>query len=470
MSTSPTHRFPVRPNLLAAAALVLCTAWGPSPAPGQSGDEPFGEVISVHVVNVDVRVTDRQGEPVHGLDVEDFTLREDGKRQDITNFREVLPATAADGAGEAGGAGASDAELPGLLIFLLDDVSLPAQARARAIRQVDALLDGGIDAETAVAVATVGDELRIYAQPSTDRAATRKALETITPAPPLGLTRQQERASYLREILRDVGETVQEVRAGVVDTEQGVRYLTALMRQVEGEAQRRRGETLGTYQGVATLLDALGTIDGRKGLVFLSGGLEIRPAQAEIDVIQEALSELSTRSREDDLNSNFTNNPDSLDSRSAALGALTDQAPRRPYRKRQEEPLPDELGTITALAAHARVSVYPWRIHGNLGVADATLGGEAGLGASPAVRNTAEAGLNEALRVLADETGGSAAIGSSLDDLVRRAEDDLGGYYSLGFSPTHGGDNQLHKLKVKVRGRGLQVWFPKTYYARAPDG
>ncbi|MEO1367837.1 MAG: hypothetical protein AAFX50_11735, partial [Acidobacteriota bacterium] len=110
MPASPAHRAPdrrpfARPRTQAvAAALALCAAWQPVPAAGQSGDESFGEVISVHVVNVDVRVTDRQGQPVHGLDVGDFTLREDGNRQDITNFREVLPSGALADEADDGGA------------------------------------------------------------------------------------------------------------------------------------------------------------------------------------------------------------------------------------------------------------------------------------------------------------------------------------------------------------------------------
>lgn len=469
--TSPPRRRPSLRARLFLAALAAATFTTASNAQSNDAEatEAFGEVVSVHVVNVDVRVTDRQGRPVQGLAKEVFSLREDGRRMELTNFREVVPesgetAVPAQGAAENP---AAAAELPGLLIFVLDDISLPAQARKRAIAEIDARLEQGLGAETAIAVATLGDGLRLEAQPSTDRAATRSTLETIAASAPIGLTRQQERRSYLRDVLREVGETLQEVRAGVVDTEQGVRYLNSLMRQVEGESQRRRGETLATYQGLASLLDALASIDGRKALIFLSGGLEMRPAQAEIAVIQDALSELSTRSR-DGLNTNFSNNPDSLDARSAALGALIDQAPRRPYRKRQEDPLPDELGTITALAADARVSVYPWRIHGNLGVSDASLGGEAGLGASPTVRGLGEASRNEALRFLAEETGGSAAIGSGLGPLLERAEDELTGYYSLGFSPEHGGDNQLHKLKVKVRGRGLKIWYPESYFARAP--
>src|SRR5437763_16916095 len=56
--------------------------------------EKLAEPIEVHVVNVDVVVTDRAGHPVPGLTKNDFELFENGKPQTITNFYEVKPPAA----------------------------------------------------------------------------------------------------------------------------------------------------------------------------------------------------------------------------------------------------------------------------------------------------------------------------------------------------------------------------------------
>jgi VWFA-related protein len=55
------------------------------------------ETIEVRVTNVDVVVTDRAGNPVHGLTAADFEVIEAGKPQPVSNFYEVrgTPATAA---------------------------------------------------------------------------------------------------------------------------------------------------------------------------------------------------------------------------------------------------------------------------------------------------------------------------------------------------------------------------------------
>jgi len=57
---------------------------------------PVIEKIDVSVVNVDVTVTDRAGNPVRGLTRDDFEVFEDGRPQPITNFYAVEHAPAAN--------------------------------------------------------------------------------------------------------------------------------------------------------------------------------------------------------------------------------------------------------------------------------------------------------------------------------------------------------------------------------------
>ena len=48
----------------------------------------LGETIEVSIVNVDVVVTDRNGNHIHGLTRNDFEIHEDGKLQSVSNFAE----------------------------------------------------------------------------------------------------------------------------------------------------------------------------------------------------------------------------------------------------------------------------------------------------------------------------------------------------------------------------------------------
>ncbi|HEX8252515.1 MAG TPA: VWA domain-containing protein [Thermoanaerobaculia bacterium] len=70
---------------VAALCLISLSSFA-QPAPLTTG-----ETIEVSLVNVDVVVTDRAGNRVHGLTAADFEIREDGELQPITNFTEYAP-------------------------------------------------------------------------------------------------------------------------------------------------------------------------------------------------------------------------------------------------------------------------------------------------------------------------------------------------------------------------------------------
>src|SRR5436309_13396848 len=53
---------------------------------GQTALPPLTAQVEVHVVNVDVSVTDSHSRPVPGLTKDDFEVFEDGVPQKITNF------------------------------------------------------------------------------------------------------------------------------------------------------------------------------------------------------------------------------------------------------------------------------------------------------------------------------------------------------------------------------------------------
>ena len=73
---------------VAAAAVALAAGQNPAPqAPAQPQSPTFK--LRVDYVEVDVVVTDRQGNLVKDLKKEDFQVLEDGKAQSITTFTQV---------------------------------------------------------------------------------------------------------------------------------------------------------------------------------------------------------------------------------------------------------------------------------------------------------------------------------------------------------------------------------------------
>lgn len=76
---------------LQVAWLLATLVRAVAPAPGQEVEIPevFSETIDVRVVNVEVVVTDRQGNRVQGLKPSDFELLVDGKPTPIDYFTEI---------------------------------------------------------------------------------------------------------------------------------------------------------------------------------------------------------------------------------------------------------------------------------------------------------------------------------------------------------------------------------------------
>lgn len=102
-----------RPLIPLALALVLSTA---------AARAQKGQVESVDLVEIDVVVVDKAGQPVRGLSREDFSVKDDGHAVQLTTFAEV---SATD----------PDTRQPRTLVLMLDDVAAPATA-TEAIRVI----------------------------------------------------------------------------------------------------------------------------------------------------------------------------------------------------------------------------------------------------------------------------------------------------------------------------------------------
>ncbi|HEY3052321.1 MAG TPA: VWA domain-containing protein [Thermoanaerobaculia bacterium] len=96
---------------------------------------PVIEKIDVNVVNVDVTVTDRAGNPVRGLTRDDFQIFEDGKAQKVTNFYAVTGA-------EGGGAPlVPDERFRRKVLVVVDNVTTSRYFRDRALDRLERFIN-----------------------------------------------------------------------------------------------------------------------------------------------------------------------------------------------------------------------------------------------------------------------------------------------------------------------------------------
>ena len=121
-------------RVFAAAVLMLLVT------PAGFPQNKLVEIIEVRVVNIDVVVRDRAGNPVRGLGKEDFELYEDGVKQTISNLYEVRREDAA--------AATSDAqiEIPlelrqRRLLLFVDSASIQSSRKQAVLDAVDKFVD-----------------------------------------------------------------------------------------------------------------------------------------------------------------------------------------------------------------------------------------------------------------------------------------------------------------------------------------
>ena len=155
-----------RAALLAVLSLAL--------APSLVAQAPFVEKIEVNIVNVDVTVTDRHGQPVRGLTRDDFEILEDGVPQLLTNFYAV------DESANATADSQPDPRFRRKVLVLIDKYSMSPYNRQRALIDLEAFVDDKFRAgEYDWSIAAVDQELQMLLPPTSDKAAIHNAIAEL---------------------------------------------------------------------------------------------------------------------------------------------------------------------------------------------------------------------------------------------------------------------------------------------------
>jgi hypothetical protein len=72
--------------------------------------------------------------------------------------------------------------------------------------------------------------------------------------------------------------------------------------------------------------------------------------------------------------------------------------------------------------------------------------------------------LQSPLRMMAEDTGGRAIINTNdVGSDLEKVASDFATYYSLGYTPSHGGTGRYYKIEVKVKRKGLRVRHRNGY-------
>jgi VWFA-related protein len=402
----------------------------PAPATGADG---FAETVEVTVVNVDVYVTDRQGNRVKGLTKDDFQLFEDKKPVPITNFYAVEdgklakesdpPALALVQEGDATltapaePQAAKPAEPPVPdeqklhLIVYIDNFNLRPFNRNRALRDLRVFLTQNVRQGDRVMLVSYDRELHIRRTFTTDPMAVASAMLELEKVTAHGVHTDSERRDILSAI--DEAETIGEV-AGRVRT-----YAESQFNDLEF--------TLSALKG---MVEQLAGLPGRKAILHVSDGLPMRVAE---DIYHALYIKFPTQA--------------------SLLEAQQYDASRR-------------FQELAAQANAHRVTFYTLEATG-LRVSSAADASQSNPQLGVQVEQIHFSNLQAPLQMLAEETGGQYAINSNnLLPRLQRIAEDFNTYYSLGYQPAHGGDGRKHDIEVKLKRKDLRVRHREDYRDR----
>jgi VWFA-related protein len=404
-------RRPCFGSIVAFGLLALCAL--PLFAQAPVRDDSFGEEIQVNVVNLDVFVSGKDGKPVEGLQVGDFTVTEDGKPVKITNFYTekrgpATPTTAAEGT-KAAAERPQDQRLR--LVVFVDDVNIEPGTRALILDRISPFLRQEL---------LPGDEVMLvrYAQKLDIRRSFTSDIGQIE----ADIVTLRGESSDMRKYEASLDHTREEI-GNLLET---TGSFNVVEDRVRSWAEQESAVVRGTLQSLDGVIGWLAGIPGRKAILYVSDGLPLQPGD---DLFQwaAARSRYTTGERISGLNSQ------SLD-----------------LSKRFRE--------VTAHASRNRITIYPIEAYGSRTVRGTQL------------QEVLVSNRQNGLRFLAQDTGGRPMLNAADPKAaLHLMAEDLSSYYSLGYTPERPGDEAEHKIEVKVKTRNAQVRH-RQWYRDKPMG
>jgi VWFA-related protein len=419
--------------------LGLALALAAAAASAQTGS-PVAKSVVVSVTNVDVVVTDANGQAIPDLTAADFEVRQDGVPQPLTNFsfiRNLPPAAPATQLAPAPPP-ATPANLPqqpaarAHLIIFLDEIHLATTDRNRALRSLREYLPTVIGPGVEAQLVTWDRALRIRGPFTSDVPVLLSMLETLEKESSTGDLPLRERELVVRQI--DTALTA-DARTRDVLLAQAVSALRAW-------CDTQASDVDATMDALRATLGAVSGVEGRKVLFFVTQRLTPSPGRDLFDYIQTASG----------------TGQSIRNSRSLDVNDLS-------YRTF------DRSASFRGLASAANAAgVSLVTIEGSGLDFDTTFSAESGSSLGRIDEGIASLDTKSALGLLADETGGATIQGrNNLALALKSLEADWTAYYSLGYESPDAKPGKPRSIKVSVRRAGARVRARRTVIERTPE-
>ena len=415
--------------------VTLLAIWGSPTASAQTApnsppadQSPIVLRSSTRLVQLNVVVQGKKGEPVTGLTKDDFTVLDQGVAQQIAVFspRSALPSGAVaattvppnvftnryDQAGAAPGS---------VTVILFDALNTAIHDQSYARQQIIKFL-GQLQPQDHVAIYILTTQIITVSEFTQDSTSLLKAIQQFS-------GHDSALLAAATQDTQDINDAVQTASASPASARiasQLKQFLDGADGQINDFANVNRAIT--TTSAIEAIANHVAQIPGRKSLIWVSGSFPI------------------------------------------AIGFDADSLfqPEREHRS-----FGPEIERATRALNQANMAIYP---------VDAR-----GLMTSPVFNAENRTGFNtrqpfkpgvlspdqnnfDTMTMLADRTGGRAFFNTNdLEGAIQRAIGDGQYTYTIGFYPTHGKwDGKFHELKVKLADKGYSLRYRKGYFA-APE-
>lgn len=420
--------------LLLAPGLAAQKAEPAGEAPASSQDGVFIDTVDVSLVNVEVYVTDKDGNRVTGLTKDDFEILENGRPMTITNFSVVEAGRMLDPDAEEGpepvaeperdplalpirGTEAREPQVPEdqrlYLIVYVDNYNLQPFSRNRVLRELRDFLRNKLNPDDRVMLVTYDRELHVQHPWTEDEDVIARGLLDLETMSGSAVNRESDR--------RDALERIQESEG-----------YQAAMSYARTYASNIFNDLSFTLDALRSMVDGLAGMPGRKAILYVSEGLPMVAGEDLFYAVQQKFRD---------------------------YGSLTDSFEYDASRRFDE---------LTASANANRVTFYTidaggLRTHSHIDASNQSAGlpGQALL-----IDQVYLSNLQSPLQMMAEETGGKAIINANrVTEPLEAVAQDFNTYYSLGYTPAHYGDGRYYRIEVKMKDkvRGTQVRHREGY-------
>jgi VWFA-related protein len=438
-------------RILFATAVVAAAFQTPAlKAQDPSGPPSVTFQVEVNYVDVDVVVTDEQGNFVPGLKREDFDVFEDGKLQKIDTFAYVEIPIQQDNPFMVSGRQVSNDSKTNrtpfagrLYVIVLDDLDVSSMRTAQVKKSAKEFIDKYMGANDIAAIVHSSGRTDAAQEFTNDKRLLHAAIDKFVGRRMRSLTIERLDAYYqqLSMLYNDQqgqdGDTEQQPQS----TDPGGHS------RMEPSDFERGYRAVGVLDTLRLTAEYLATVRGRrKAVLFFSEGIDYPitdsfGGHSATDVIRATQDAITMAAR---ANVNFY----TIDPR--GLVGMTNE-----FMEMAGSGAPEMAGGPAMRTPGTNTAITG--ILGNTG------------GAFDAQSELmAELMLSQgSLRELAEQTGGIASVNTnSLTNTFTRIVQANSRYYVLGYyPPTHARDGRFHKIEVKTKRPGLRVAARRGYGA-----